>query len=73
MIEAFLAGFLGVVVGVAATAFFLFQLYEKEKKMAQDFGDKFFNALTQADQPKKKRDTVDFLSLIKSDKDTPIN
>ncbi len=73
MIEMFLAGFLGVVVGVAATAFFLFQLYEKEKQMAQEFGNKFFSALSQADQPKKKKDPVDFLSLIKSDKDTPIN
>lgn len=71
--EVFLFGFLGVVTGVATTAFMFYLLYEKEKKMAKDFGDKFLSALSGQEQPKKKKEPVDFLSLIKSDKDSPLN
>lgn len=74
MIEVFLAGFLGVVTGVAVVAFLFFQLYKEEQKIAKDLSDKFLQVMTGGAPDKgKKGQKVDFLSLIKNEKEPPIN
>jgi hypothetical protein len=75
MIETFLAGFLGVVVGVGVVAFLFFRLYKEEQRIAKDLSDKFLRAVSGEDPAQsKKGQKVDFLSLIKnSDKEPPVN
>lgn len=74
MIETFLAGFLGVLVGVGAVSFLFFQLYKKEQEMAKELSEKFLRAVQEEVAPQKKKSSpVDFLSLIKTDKEPPVN
>lgn len=73
MLVEFFSGFLGVVVGAGVTAFMFHRLYAAEKAIAKEFSDKFLAAISEEAKPTKKNNTVDFLSLIKSDKDNPIN
>lgn len=73
MIEAFFAGFLGVVVGVAAVAYLFHKLYLKEQEMAKELADKFLSAVTGEAPNKKAKSPIDFLSLVKKDKEPPVN
>lgn len=73
MIAAFVSGFLGVLVGVGTVSYLFYELYKKEHQMAKELADKFLAAV-QGDIPaQKKKQPVDFLSLIKKDKEPPIN
>jgi hypothetical protein len=75
MIESFVAGFFGVLTGVGVVSYLFFELYKKEQKMAKELSEKFLSALQQDmdPTPPKKKTPVDFLSLIKTDKEPPIN
>jgi hypothetical protein len=74
MIVTFLAGFLGVIFGVITTGVLFYLLYRQEKKTAQEFSDKFLDLLAGDLAPtSKKSKKVDFLSLIKNDKDDTFN
>lgn len=73
MIASFFAGFIGVVVGAGVTAYMFGRLYAAEKAMAKEFSEKFLAALSGETKTTKKGNTVDFLSLIKTDKEKPVN
>jgi len=74
MMVTFLSGFLGVLFGVATTGALFYILYRQEKKMAQEFSNKFLDLLGGGSAgTTKKTKKVDFLSLIKNDNDETFN
>ena len=71
MLETFMAGFLGVLVGSAVVSFLFHLGYVKERQFAQESTDKLLKLLGQ--EPKSTKN-ASILSLIKNtDKDKPVN
>lgn len=71
MIEAFAAGFLGIISGAALVSFLFHRAYVKERALVQEAADNMMKALS--GETKAPRGPASIHSLFKDDKNKPVN